>query len=218
MNPFRYPEGRHIRTQDPGPFRDYRHYKPFLRLEFHHQCVYCRMPEGFRGEDAFGVDHYRPRKRFPALLCEYANLFYSCNACNRRKGSFWPDGEEWSQGLFIPNPCDHIMAEHLTFDGTRVEAKTGAGQIALELLRLNDPEDIRYRDFLLRSIERCLSDAECMVETLSKLESLLPKARGPELEALQHELALARADFIQVQDDLERLTGLRLLPRYNPPV
>ena len=207
MNPFRYPEGRHTRAHAPGPFRDYRQYKPFLRLEFRHQCVYCRMPEGSRGEDSFGVDHYRPRKYFPDLLCEYTNLFYSCNSCNRRKGDFWPDDKQRTQGLFIPNPCDHIMAEHLSFDGTWVEPKTNAGRIAVALLRLNEPEDLRYRDFVLRSIERCLSDADRILVTLSKLESCRSSARGPELEGIQREIAFAKASLRHIQDDLERLTG-----------
>jgi hypothetical protein len=152
MNPFRYPEDRHSRTQTPGPFNDYRRYKPFLREEFTRQCIYCRMPDGVRGPEAFGVDHYRPVSRFPSLRCEYANLFYSCNICNRLKRDFWPAEDQWAKGLFLPNPCDHAMAEHLRYTGVRVVPQSRAGELAVDLLLLNDGSVVEYREFVLRSI------------------------------------------------------------------
>jgi len=94
MSLFAYPAHRHVRSQAPGPFQAYTQYKPFLRLEFERRCVYCRLPDGLRGWEAFGVDHYKPFRRFPWLASVYANLFYSCNVCNQRKGVRWPTAEE----------------------------------------------------------------------------------------------------------------------------
>ena len=88
MNPFSYPDSQHLRTQKPDRFSDYKRYKPFLRIEFERKCVYCRLPDGVKGEEAFGVDHYRPVSKFPGLDCAYENLFYTCNTCNWRKGDF----------------------------------------------------------------------------------------------------------------------------------
>jgi hypothetical protein len=212
MNPFSYPTGRHIRNQTPSPFADYRRFKPFLRTEFGRQCVYCRMPDGIQGEDHFGVDHYRPASKFPALRCDYANLFYSCNACNRRKGSFWPDDLETAQGLFIPNPCDHVMVEHLRFREAQVEALSPAGKLTEALLLLNDEEEISYRDFVLRLIERCLQDAELVAENILELERLKASAQEEERESILVSLRELREKLGLTQRDLERLTSLSFSP------
>lgn len=208
MNPFRYPEARHARMQSPGPFSDYRRYKPYLRIEFRRQCVYCRLPDGAFGEDSFGVDHYRPASRFPELLSQYQNLFYACNACNRRKRDFWPDEQQWNQGGFIPNPCDCVMAEHLVYRGGRVEPRTTAGQLACEILSLNDPEDILYREFLLRSIERCLSATKTILEELEKSDACL-SGEAADRERWQARCASLKGQLALHRMDLERLTGWR---------
>ncbi|HSK81259.1 MAG TPA: HNH endonuclease [Thermoanaerobaculia bacterium] len=207
MNPFLYPRVRHTRTQRPHRFSDYRRYKPFLRMEFSRQCVYCRLPDGLRGENAFGVDHYRPVSRFPELECEYANLFYACNSCNWRKGDFWPEPRQWAEGRLIPNPCDHRMAEHLRFERTRVSALTAAGLVTLEFLLLNQPDDVEYRDFLLRAIEHCLRFRRAVVQSLFDLDARLREAGATELHGLLADRALLVSDLESVDRDLERLTG-----------
>lgn len=208
MNPFHYPEVQHARTQSPGSFSDYRRYKPFLRIEFKRQCVYCRLPDGAFGEDHFGADHYRPVSRFPQLQSHYQNLFYACNTCNRRKRNFWPSEQQWNEGFFIPNPCDCVMAQHLIYRGGRVEPKSPAGQLACEILSLNHPENILYREFLLRAIERCLSATKKILAMIEKIQARLD-GEGSDKEKwlakrsrLEHQLALHHMD-------LERLTGWR---------
>ncbi len=210
MVPFRYPEQRHARSQTPGPFADYHRYKPYLRAEFQRQCVYCRLPDGLQGADAFGVDHYRPRSRFPDLSTAYENLYYSCNACNRRKGKFWPTEEQWRLGVFLPNPCDHTMNEHLAYRGVQVEPRSRAGQLATEILMLNDEMAISYRAFVLRSIERCLAQAAVIAETLLELGSRLSTASGTGLEDLQRDLTQLKTDIARVAEDYELLTGSRM--------
>jgi len=210
MRPFLYPEERHLRAQTPPSFTDYRQYKPYLRLEFAGQCVYCRMPDGLAGADSFGVDHYRPTSRFPDLGSVYGNLFYSCNRCNRRKGDFWPTDSQWSEGAVFPNPCDHRMSEHLRYRGARVQAISRAGEIAVELLMLNDEEDVRYREFVRRSIERCLSEAAIKSELLLALTPRLLESQGTENEQMRIEISRLKADLSRIAEDFERLTGARL--------
>lgn len=113
LNPFRYSQSRYRRKLSPPSYSDYSRYKSFLKQEFTSQCVYCRLPDGLKGEDSFSVDHYRPQSRFPELVTTYANLFYACSGCNRRKGAFWPTDAQWRAKQFIPNPCDHVMFVHL---------------------------------------------------------------------------------------------------------
>jgi hypothetical protein len=206
MNPFRYPENRHSRSQKPDSFSDYRRYKPYLRTEFGRQCVYCRMPDGAQGKAAFGVDHYRPASRFPDLLCTYANLFYSCNVCNRLKRDFWPDEQKWTNGLFLPNPCDHLMSEHLQYTGASVLPASRAGELAIDLLLLNDESVIGYREFILRSIERCLAEEQMILATLLDLEARLTEAQGAQLAGISLDIAGLKADLVAVRTDLERLT------------
>jgi len=207
MIPFRYPEERHTRSQTPGPFADYHRYKPYLRAEFNRQCIYCRLPDGTKGVDAFGIDHYRPKSRFPDLSTVYENLYYSCNACNRRKGDFWPTEEQWGLAVFLPNPCDHTMNEHLAYRGVQVEPRSSAGRLAIDILMLNDEMAVRYRGFVLRSIERCLAQAAAIAETLLELGSRLSTASGPEQEDLQRDLVQLKSDLARVEEDYERLTG-----------
>lgn len=213
MNPFRYPEVRHSRSQNPGPFSEYRRYKPFLKTEFVRQCVYCRMPDGIKGDDAFGVDHYRPSSKFPELRTAYGNLFYSCNTCNRRKGNFWPGEQQRLAGVFIPNPCDHSMSEHLSYRGVDIEPKSRAGQFVLDVLLLNDSESRSYRRWVVRSIERCLSEAARIMATLVELDRLTAVTTGPALEELLHDRRVLEENFAGIQEDLERLSCHRLTMR-----
>jgi hypothetical protein len=210
MNPFRYPGDRHTRAQTPGPFGDYHRYKVYLRAEFRRQCVYCRLPDGPKGQDTFGVDHYKPVSRFPRLRASYSNLFYSCNPCNRRKGDFWPTRTQRAKGIFMPNPCDHTMAEHLAYRGARVDPISRAGELTVELLMLNDEVAIGYREFVLRSIERCLDHVAAISETLLVLTPRLRTARGREREDLELDLSVIRNDLVLLGEDFERLTGTRL--------
>lgn len=204
MNPFLYPGRQHSRSQKPGELRDYRRFKPVLRIEFSRQCVYCRMPDGPRGKDAFGVDHYRPISLFPELQCAYSNLYYACNACNRRKRDFWPEADQLDRGTLIPNPCDHLMSDHLRFQGPRVAALSPTGQFACDLLDLNDEGEIQYREFLLRSMSRCLAEMERCLQALQQIDDLVRKSPDERLLDLR---TLVARDLLAHQEDLERLIG-----------
>lgn len=127
------------------------------------------MPDCLQSQDSFGVDHYKPKARFPAAVTEYGNLFYACNSCNRRKGEFWPTERQLDDGHFIPNPCDHVMFQHLRSkpDGTIVD-HTNAGRWAIELLDLNDPNVVAYRKGILAAIRMAR-------QTRSKCETALQK-------------------------------------------
>ena len=169
--PFRYPKDKHFRRLRPGPFARYQSYKPALRQEFEQKCVYCRAPDGPKGLDGFGVDHYRPKSLFPTLRTTYTNLFYCCNQCNRRKGSHWPANPK----ARIPNPCDHEMHKHLRFASERVEGRTSQGNEALEVLDLNDPDAILMRKMVngtLRGQQQLLGQIHVKITALERLQVL----------------------------------------------
>lgn len=190
-SPFLYQKTRHVRTETPPEYRDYRQYKPVLQKEFAHQCVYCRALDTLKGWEGFGVDHYRPQKRFPLLVTEYLNLFYACNRCNSRKRDVWPRTARSVE--FVPNPCEHVMWEHLRYKGGQVEAASATGRWAVELLDLNGPDLIFARTAYLTLIEATRSKLASATRTLTAVQKKLAEATNA---ADRHRLdsLLKRAD------------------------
>lgn len=205
MNPFAYPKSKHVRREKPGALSPYPKYKPFLQREFERKCVYCRMPDSMKDYELYGVDHYRPKGLFEQLITTYSNLFYCCNPCNRRKGEYWPP-----RGLgkthFIPNPCDHEMFKHLRFSGSVVEAKSTAGEVARELLDLNDAETVKYRAFIVSLIETHAQKKALLERTRAQIQEL--RHRGvvsePDVAGV---LGRINQDLATVQQHLDRLSG-----------
>ncbi len=142
IDPFKYPTAIHKRTLTPPSYNDYRKYKPYLKAEFANHCVYCRAHDLDQDTSSFHVEHYRPKSLFPELESRYTNLFYSCASCNRFKKNYWSD----SPSKQVPNPCDTNMSEHLVFDSHFIKSRSSMGLLAVELLRLNNDEALRYRE------------------------------------------------------------------------
>jgi len=208
VNPFVYPKSKHSRRERPGQLARYQLYKPYLRREFAKKCVYCRLPDTMGPLEAFGVDHYRPKKKFPHLVTAYANLFYCCNPCNRRKGEDWPrPGEEGTE--IVPNPCDHKMSKHLRFKRGTVESLSPPGAHTLRLLDLNDPKAVAYREFILATIGMWQEKLESAQRTARELRK---KRRAPSLSAAEGgriDSALSRLEHIEAECSahLDRLAG-----------
>jgi hypothetical protein len=183
---------RFIRTnQDLPKFSDYTRYRPYLRKDFEYRCAYCEITEtSVFGIIAFGIDHFRPKTRFPDLICSYENLYYCCNDCNRYKGRVWPSLELVAAGYFFPDPCEcDMLSEHLReTEDCRLEAITNAGMFALEILRLNRAACLRFRGrrklLQRRIIEyRKLTDALKPVEIRDLLAQILTDL---EIECAEH--------------------------------
>jgi hypothetical protein len=203
---FVYPRSKRTRMYGP-PHRlpRYQDYKPLLKVEFEAHCVYCLRRDALSPyNDNFGVDHYRPRKLFPHLEREYSNLFYACNRCNATKGSFWRDSAVHPD--FIPNPCDHVMAEHLSFHNTlRIVPLSPAGECAVEILRLDDPTMITYRQeirsHIIDNVKR-LGDLEAGLAEVAELESHPGAADNPDVRAWRR---LIEDDMERTRENLRRL-------------
>lgn len=193
LNPFRYPQAQHVRTQDPPAYSDYTRYKPILKTEFSERCVYCRVSSRLRSDDSFGVDHYKPKSLFPSLATTYSNLYFACNTCNRRKSDYWPTRGELKKGRYYPNPCDHVMTAHLRTRDARVEVRSEAGRLAEEHLMLNDAETVRYREQILVLVRDASGKRASAADTKALLIRKL--ARTPSLSAAE------RAD---IEDAIER--------------
>jgi hypothetical protein len=168
--------------------------------------VYCRLPDGLKGEEGFSVDHYRPQSKFPELVTTYSNLFYACGCCNRRKGAFWPANAQWQAKQFIPNPCEHVMFEHLRYRVARVETRGPTGEFAERVLMLNDEHSVDYREFVLSVIASLEATKRRIQETIRRIGSQC-LSHPEQAERLSEEKMSAERDLEKLERHLNRVTG-----------
>lgn len=159
-----------------------------------------------KGRDSFGVDHYRPKKKFPDLETTYSNLFYACNCCNRRKGDFWPTAEETLAGRFIPNPCDHAMFEHLRYRSAHVDPGTPAGKQAESKLMLNDKDSVEYREMVLGLMILTEEKIGVLRETIVRIEMKALKELE-QAEGLEKEKEAVEDELKNLERYLSKITG-----------
>lgn len=149
-----------VRTSPaPSVNGGYRGFRASVRADFREHCAYCILPELLAaGEEAFELDHFRPRSRFPASETDFYNLYYACHPCNRIKHDKWPSGELEQRGVGIVDLCMDDFATHFRLlpDG-RWEGLTPSALYTIDLLRLNRPHLSQVR-MLMQTI--FLSDAK----------------------------------------------------------
>ncbi len=136
---FEYPTREHVRRHAPVAYRSYRSYRDFLRDEFIFACVYCLSRETWNlNASFFGIDHYRPKSRYPAITTDYLNLVYACNECNRIKGTSELPAE------LHPEVAPYGL--HLRISETgEVWPRTKKGSWIVERMDLNRQDRIRWR-------------------------------------------------------------------------
>jgi uncharacterized protein (TIGR02646 family) len=136
------------RRESPPDCSNYQGYKSFLRRDFLGRCAYCeRTEEYLGGEEAFEVEHFRPRSKFPDLICSYANLYYVCRKCNAHKSETWPSDDRIARGVRFADPCvEDAFADHLheRDDGT-LDELTACGSYSNRHIRLDRNELQRWR-------------------------------------------------------------------------
>lgn len=191
-NPFAYSKSRHQRTESPPSYKRYQQFKSHLRREFVRQCVYCRALDQCRGVENFGVDHYRPKKHFPHLEAEYLNLYYACNRCNSLKRDYWPSSKQMESGHFIPNPCDHVMFDHLRYRDGEVSDHSVAGKMTVEMLDLNEPNIVQFRRSVVASLERCEREKAKLVREIE----IARKALKRQLNREEQQAILSEVDVL----------------------
>ena len=143
MTPFDYPPALLARRHGPTGYLDYPSFRPWLRDEFGFRCAFCLRRERWEPDTGvFEIDHLRPVSLFPALEVEYANLIYSCAACNRAKGA-----EQ------VSDPSRVLTAAAVTVDADGIlVAHTPAARRLLRQLDLNDPPFVLWRSRMIRII------------------------------------------------------------------
>ena len=114
-------------------YANYRSFKEYLREDFNLRCGYCDAADHYSGGfRAYQIDHFAPKKLFPALKNEYNNLVYSCFYCNNGKSDHWPSSKSnvtvISDKGFI-DPCKDEYDNHLHRDRNgNILPKTNLGK------------------------------------------------------------------------------------------
>lgn len=213
MGVYLYPKTRHTRRLRPArQFKNYRVYKPILRAEFVRICVYCRQPDCQAKGQVFGVDHYRPKAGFPALVCAYDNLFYACNTCNTYKGDYWPGAGAAHRVL---NPCDDELSRHVRFDARtgRMESLSNLGAFFTEMFRLNEGDAPGSRLACLEAVQLAKDKIRQIDLGLAKVAARLAGVVAPAdqvaLESKKEALETRRTRLV---DLIDRQTGSLPLP------
>jgi 5-methylcytosine-specific restriction endonuclease McrA len=216
LSTFSYPKSRHIRLENPKQYKRYQAYRPYLEREFSHQCVYCRSPDWLDPSAIFTIDHYKPKDFHKTLECHYPNLFYCCHACNSRKGTHPYVKDHRTKQLratltwSVPNPCDHIMADHIRVNSTSffLTPRSTNGKYTIELLDLNSDERIRHRRLHEEAIRRLGHQLKELLHKQKKLANkiaCLPED-STELTRSTNLAASLSKKLIKLRDDLAYLS------------
>jgi hypothetical protein len=164
----------------------YSDYRKYLRYDFIYSCAYCTMSEAEAQAIRFTIDHYEPRNARPDLKDEYANLMYSCDECNVRKGDRCPPYQARADGYRFFRPDQDLHQEHFQPDGLRLEAKSNVGYYTLEALDLNRSPLRRLREIRER-LTQCDHLVVRGVLGLRKfhIDRLPPSVKGAALRAIR---------------------------------
>jgi hypothetical protein len=201
LKAFAYPKAKHKRGTDPGPFKDYGTYKPYLRDEFQGACVYCRLRDSSLDKAQFAVEHHMPQKPFTALVTEWTNLYYACRACNGAKSNFYPTTKHKAHE-YVPTPCNDVMFDHLRYQGPLVVPHSKTGKFVETQLDLNEPRCVEYRKYFQRVLDEALVAVAESEKLVADVDKKLVQASGALLAKLNagHKRATAK-----LQDDRQHL-------------
>ncbi len=171
-----------------------------LRKEAKNHCVYCAINENrVGGEQAFHVDHYRPKSRaeFEHLAHKLSNLFYACPICNRFKGSKWKNEPRADHSIIaIPDPSQVDYSTLFDVDSStgKVSGKYVASRYVVQELYLDRPQLQleRRRVYLESKQKRVVDDLVQKIDRLKQVEateliSQLSIALAKQLELSQQE-------------------------------
>ena len=112
-------------------------------------CEYCKLPDWLAAID-FELDH---------ILAEYHggvrtpdNIAYTCYACNRFKQSNIA-GRNPATGRMVRlfNPRKDAWPRHFGWEGAHLVGKTVRGSVTIDVLRINRPERVEMRKWLIEA-------------------------------------------------------------------
>jgi hypothetical protein len=137
----------HPAPQVKGPPYGYSKFRQHVRQDFGRRCAYCLMDELWAGgEENFELDHFRPKQKFPDLLQDFHNLYWSCRVCNSNKWDHWPSAELEQQRVGLIDFCRHDFQDHfqLSPNGLWVPLTLSA-EYTKQIMKLNRPHLVELR-------------------------------------------------------------------------
>ena len=110
-------------------------------------CEYCRLPE-WLCEFRFVVDHIVARQhRGPT---ELANLALCCPFCNYHKGPNASGVLETGEVIRLFHPRTDTWSKHFYWAAGLVMPRSTVGQVTIEVLAMNHPEQVSLRTSFVR--------------------------------------------------------------------
>lgn len=206
MKAFGYPKEIHRRGANPGPFTDYRTYKPYLRDEFEGTCIYCRLRDSIVGQASFAVEHHMPQSPFTNRITDWTNLYYACRTCNGAKSNFYPRGTR-SRIDYLPTPCTDRMFDHLRYRRALVVPHSETGRFAEELLDLNESTSVEYREFFQKILDEAEDKVALWEKTEGDIRRMLATASGSRVQKLTNGLDRASKELAQAKAHLAFIVG-----------
>lgn len=92
-------------------------------------CMYCAAIPGS------GIDHFRPRERYPDQTYDWRNYLWSCSDCNSKyKGSKFPLDEHGAAMLIDPTEDEPSVHLDLTPTTGKLVARTVRGEKTIDVL------------------------------------------------------------------------------------
>jgi hypothetical protein len=168
--PYRYPSRPHQRRHGPAGYSTYENYRPWLEDDFLFRCVYCLKRMVWAPTDVWAIDHVISQDEASELECEYDNLVFACQCCNRQKS--------WHR---VADPCLVAYGTCLRVEPSgMVTPLNSVGQRLVNTIRLNHP---RYVDERLKTIRHLRAIAEIEPSEFQRLMGF--PGRLPDLSALK---------------------------------
>src|SRR5277367_2172200 len=110
-------------------------------------CEYCQMPQAF-DRTPFEIDHIIAEKHKGPTVA--SNLCLSCLYCNSFKGSDISSLDAATRKLTpLFNPRRHKWSRHFRWEGAYLVGRTAIGRVTVELLKINDPFRVEFREELM---------------------------------------------------------------------
>lgn len=106
-----------VRSYHGEKFQTNKTNKKYLARDFEYRCAYCNDLDFYGGGyQAYHVEHFAPKAKFPMLQFDYDNLLYACPWCNRAKGDKWPSNDPKINivgDMGFIDPCTEEYDKHL---------------------------------------------------------------------------------------------------------
>lgn len=167
------------RRANYSPHKKYRDFRNEIQEDCLWRCVYCDAHEDETGGvKNMTLDHFRPKKLYPALEDLPTNLVWACIACNQLKGDDWPahgtsDTVKGNDGYLDPFAVNRSDYFEIRDDGSLVPLHHPAPYMigVLELNRSFLKLIRRKRIYFYKVMSELIKDYDLQIATVEGLLS-----------------------------------------------